>query len=82
MLYTNFFIMKSEYIKPMIDVYSVSPSQFITNSVKGTGLTEEFNYGGKDDGTHDPSAKEFEFEGNNPTNDTNEDDWMDEEEDW
>lgn len=52
-------IMKSEYIKPTINTYSISLIQFITNSVKGTGLTEEFAYGGKDDGTHEPSAKEF-----------------------
>lgn len=74
---------KKIYLAPEMIIVDVEHNCLLAGSGVGANSYVEAEYGGVDTGgVLDPAAKEFEFEGNNPTKDTDEDDWMDEEEDW
>ena len=51
--------MKQEYIKPVIKTTELDSTELLGGStgVTGGGTASDIDYGGEDDGTHEPEAK-------------------------
>jgi len=51
--------MKQEYIEPDIKIEALDSIEILagTGGVTGGGTASDIDYGGEDDGTHDPEAK-------------------------
>lgn len=74
--------MKKVYIAPEVNITEIENTNLLAGSGVASNSYVEAEYGGVDNsGTKDPAAKGFDFDTIASTNDTDEDDWMDEEED-
>ena len=74
---------KMIYLTPEVYVTEIENANLLAGSGVDANGYVEAEYGGVDNsGSKDPAAKGFDFDTIASTNDTDEDDWMDEEEDW
>ncbi len=52
---------KTAYIAPAIKTRIINIESVLVSASKGVTSDIGIDYGGEDDGTHDPSAKDYDF---------------------
>ena len=74
---------KMIYLAPEVLIVDLDHPNLLAGSGVSSNSYVDTEYGGVDTGgTLDPSAREFEFDVTDTKDNSDEDDWMDEEEDW